>query len=208
MEPGELSGNATLAPADPGAMLGQFRHTFYYIAVEERESDEARTEELLTPEGELIAKVSPSFRKRLDLEGTGRLLSGTVLNVARIVNGVWRYKLSSHPYGLGVGNCPLEPFVSIAVDPARIPIGSRVQIYETIGMALPDGRVHDGIWRAEDIGSAIKEDRIDLFLGQGENARWLTQAGIRHLQPLTVRLVAAPGQSSCVRSRPPEKDGD
>lgn len=189
----------TPAPAgELGASLGQFRNTYYYIAVEELESAEAESEELRTSSGELLARVTPSFKKKLDLEGSGRLVDGRVVNVSHSVDGVSRYRISPYPYGLGVGNCPLEPFLSIAVDPERIPLGSVVRIEETIGMPLPDGTFHDGFWRAEDTGGAIQGDRIDLFLGESENARWLARAKIGHLQALSVRLVTKGKLSDCL----------
>ena len=63
--------------------------------------------------------------------------------------------------------CPTVAMRTLAVDPGRIPRRSIVFIKETVGLPMPDGRVHDGYWYASDIGGAIKGDRLDLFTGQG-----------------------------------------
>ena len=63
--------------------------------------------------------------------------------------------------------CPTVAMRTLAVDPNRIPRHSIVFIKETVGLPMPDGRVHDGYWYASDIGGAIKGDRLDLFTGNG-----------------------------------------
>ncbi len=69
-------------------------------------------------------------------------------------------------------------------------------------MQLPDGSVHDGLWRAEDIGGAIKKDRIDLFIGLSAHKTFLSKVGITHLKPLKVTLVRNKSNDSCVDREP------
>lgn len=72
-------------------------------------------------------------------------------------------------YGLGVRNYRLQPYRTIAVDPAVIPIGTVLFVPALRGrsMVLPNGdRVtHDGYFFAGDKGSAITGNHIDVFTG-------------------------------------------
>jgi len=180
-------------------MAGQFRNTYYYLVIE---ADFAKYEidnVLRNKQGDVIANVSTRFKKALDLEGSGKLIDGRVVNYDAVVNKEIRYRFTSAAWGLGVGTCELVPFHTIAVDPKQIPVGSVVRIEETVGMSLPDGSTHDGIWRAEDVGGAIKKDRVDLFTGTGrDGAIYLSKAGIYHLRPLTIRVLSRPAPDSCV----------
>ncbi|CAN5282247.1 3D domain-containing protein [soil metagenome] len=63
--------------------------------------------------------------------------------------------------------CLVSPMRTLAVDPRVIPKHSIVFIAETVGMILPNGQVHDGLWYASDVGGAIKGQRVDLFTGSG-----------------------------------------
>ena len=188
------------------ALPALYRNTWYYFVTEEEFPNAPKDTEVLDLEGNSLARVHAKFKKALDIQGSGRLVDGRVLNFAGRANdpsgpGV-RYKFVDAPYGLGVGACPLVPYRSLAVDPRRIPLGSLVRIEETVGMRLPDGSLHDGVWRAEDIGSAIQGDRIDLFAGAGySSGKVILDQGIRTLQPLHVSLLKAPseGEESCIR---------
>ena len=64
-------------------------------------------------------------------------------------------------------------------------------------MKLPDGTIHDGYWYANDIGGAIKQDRIDLFVGDGNRGDVLRAHGIRPLAKLQVDVVSPPPPDSC-----------
>lgn len=178
-------------------LLGRFRNTYYYIIIESEYAHHPINNALLTMDDEVLAKVSTPFKKALTIEGTGLLLDGRVVNFSGRKNGENRYRVTPNRHGDGVGNCALAPFHTIAVDPARIPLGSVVLIEETRGMLLPDGSIHDGIWRAEDVGGAIKGDRIDLFVGAGNQGEVLTRHGITHLEPLTIRMITPPQPDNC-----------
>jgi 3D (Asp-Asp-Asp) domain-containing protein len=175
------------------------RNTYYYVVFEERYKDLPKNSLVLDMNDNIIAEVSHLFKSAMDIEGTGKLVDGRVINYAGIKNRNIRYRVTSAPFGNGVGTCELIPFGSVAVDPKVIPLGSVIYIKETEGMALPDGTTHSGLWKAEDIGGAIKKDRVDLFVGDeilGKAA--LMRAGIKNLQPLTVTIVEHPSENSCV----------
>jgi 3D (Asp-Asp-Asp) domain-containing protein len=80
-----------------------------------------------------------------------------------------RFKVSKGPYGEGTDGFILVPYRTIAVDRAIIPIGSVIHIPAARGkqVTLPSGEkvVHDGYFYAADVGGAIKNNHIDVFLG-------------------------------------------
>ncbi len=182
--------------------LGEFRNTYYYMVFESEYPNEPRTQSIRTMSGRELAKVSPRFERDLLMEGSGKLRDGRVVNWAGRVDGKSRFHITRFAWGRGSGNCALKPFRTLAADPAQIAAGAVVRVEETVGMRLPDGTIHDGLWRAEDTGSAILHDRIDLYIGKKGYSTYLAAHGIRHLQPLTVSLVEAPGPDSCVHQSP------
>src|SRR6185369_8766475 len=46
--------------------------------------------------------------------------------------------------------CRAVPMRTLAVDPRVVPKRSVVFIKETVGLPMPDGSVHDGLWYASD----------------------------------------------------------
>lgn len=165
--------------------LGKIFPTFYNIADESFHVG-PKTETLYEVDTEReLAVVSKSFRDSLDLEGTGRLNSGVILNVGERVEGVWRYVvLPKGSFGLGIHNQYLYPMQAAAVDfdylceKANLPgcttdsaknrklhAGALLYIKQLDGLKLPNGATHNGFICAQDIGGAIKQDRIDLFVG-------------------------------------------
>ncbi len=81
------------------------------------------------------------------------------------------WELSSG-FGKGCKNYNLVPFITIAVDTAIIPIGSVVYIPKAKDVKYidTDGKsvVHDGYFFAGDVGSKIKGNHIDVFLGSSK----------------------------------------
>lgn len=187
------------APEEP---IGNFRNTHYYVVFEGDYPMDVKDSSILTRGGTLIAKVTAKFLKDLRMEGSAVLLDGRVVNWAGRVNGEARFQITKHAWGRGTGNCPLVPFHTIAADPAQIAAGAVVKIAETVGMKLPDGSIHDGIWRAEDAGSAIRHDRVDLFIGKKGYSAFLNAHRIGHMQPLTITQLAQPLPDSCVFQKP------
>jgi 3D (Asp-Asp-Asp) domain-containing protein len=102
----------------------------------------------------------------------GDLISAT--NESAIENAAdWSLKATLyHTGGNGMSSrdslgCKVSPMRTVAVDPAIVARHTIIFIKETVGLALPDGSVHDGYWYASDVGGAIKGARIDLFTGEG-----------------------------------------
>ena len=80
-----------------------------------------------------------------------------------------RFKLSRGKFGEGVDSLNLVPYRSIAVDRSEIAIGTVIFIPAARGVTivLPSGgtTVHDGYFFAADVGGAIKDNHIDIFIG-------------------------------------------
>lgn len=182
--------------------MGKYRNTYYYVAEEAAFPSDPRDTPILDKNGDTIAMVHAKYKKALDIEGSGKLTDGRVVNYATRVDGQVRYRVTKAPYGNGVGICKLKPFESIAVDREKIPLGSIVRIKETVGMPLPNGKLHNGLWRAIDVGGAIKKDRVDIFIGFRRHAKYLSDYGVTHLKPLNITLIKKPKKKSCVDQDP------
>ena len=71
---------------------------------------------------------------------------------------------------VGAIGVKLTPMVSLATDPKIIPLGA-VGIYE-VPLSNKDNKKRlKGIFMAQDVGGAITNNHVDLFMGFGENAR-------------------------------------
>jgi 3D (Asp-Asp-Asp) domain-containing protein len=107
----------------------------------------------------------------------------------------WLMKATYYYLGGGGGvrdsmGCRVVPMRTLAVDPKVVPRGTVVFIKETVGLPLPGGGVHDGLWYASDVGSAIKGDRIDLFTGDGPKSAKAVKTSGLNLSHLTVTKVS------------------
>lgn len=75
------------------------------------------------------------------------------------------YSISSTPWGVGVHNKPLYPFISVAADPTIYPFGTVLYCPALKDMKLPDGETHAGYLSVDDVGSAITGFHCDWFVG-------------------------------------------
>jgi 3D (Asp-Asp-Asp) domain-containing protein len=140
-------------------------------------------------DGEYIASVSRTFKHHLDIEGSGRLHGGQVVNVGGTYDGerCW-LEPTKAPYGLGEDGNGLIPYRSLAVDPNVVKLGTILYLPALDGIRLPSGEVHDGFVIAHDTGSAIIGYRIDVFVGfENDVENSLTQSGqIENMEALSV----------------------
>lgn len=75
-------------------------------------------------------------------------------------------KTPEHPaYGITASGRTAEPYLSVAVDPILIELGS------TVYVDYGDGEIHT--YRADDTGSAVNGAHIDLCVAEHEEARQL-----------------------------------
>lgn len=172
--------------------LGVFKITYYYIVSENDFPGTPKDVPIRNRTGKVLARVNKKFNDALAIEGTGQLTDGRTISYVAYVDGESRYAVSKMPWGYGLGTCDLKPFKTIAVDPRVIEPGSVVQIDETVGMRMDDGTIHDGLWIAEDVGSAIKGKHLDLFVGTKDEGSLFSRNKIRRWDHMHVTLVSAP----------------
>lgn len=190
----------TVETPDPKP-LGRFDITFYYVVGEEEvpaakaANDNAESTELASvtqsevvtlyeaKKCEPIAEVSPQFAAQLQLQGTGKLTDGRVLNI-------WGdcpcerkpcFKVTENRWGTAGNGRPLQPFRTVAVDPKVIKMGSLLWLPELAGRTMPGrapwgGFVHDGCVVADDTGGGIDGHQLDLFVGRKAHYQGLRSA--------------------------------
>ena len=120
----------------------------------------------------LPAAAGPQASPSLASDPIGDLLLGALTGA---LPGSPEMKLKATLYHIGargVGTldslgCRVVAMRTAAIDTRVIPRRTVLFIQETVGLRMPDGRVHDGYWYASDTGGAIKGNRIDLFTGSG-----------------------------------------
>lgn len=80
-----------------------------------------------------------------------------------------RFTVAKGSFGDGAGGFVLVPYRTIAVDRDFIPLGSVIYIpaARSKKVTLPSGKIvtHDGYFFAADVGGAIIDNHIDVFLG-------------------------------------------
>jgi 3D (Asp-Asp-Asp) domain-containing protein len=122
---------------------------------------------------EPIAETSREFAAELNMQGTGKLRDGRVVNVwgrCRCpTSPCW--KVTKQQWGTSGSGRPLQPFRTVAVDPKVVKLGSLLHIPLLEGRVMPGrppwgGFVHDGCVVADDTGGAIRNHRLDLFVGR------------------------------------------
>lgn len=182
---------------ESGKRLGRYQLTYYHVA-RQRPDDRSRAVPLRDRRGKVLARVSRKFSRRLQMQGTGRLTDGRLINVA---GGCRKSKRCYHvladdiEYGIGARNKPLQPFRSVAAPP-HIAFGTVLYIPELDGLAVPGGMqdgsyVHDGCVVAEDRGGGIRGRQLDLFTADGNRYR------LFHRRNKIVRVTVHRGGERC-----------
>lgn len=125
------------------------------------------------PDCEPIVETTREFAFELNIQGTGKLKDGRVLNVWGPCNCPTSpcWKVVQQQWGMGGAGRPLQPFRTVAVDPKLIKLGSLLYIPLLEGRTMPGrppwgGFIHDGCVVADDTGGAIRDHQIDLFVGR------------------------------------------
>jgi 3D (Asp-Asp-Asp) domain-containing protein len=121
--------------------------------------------------GLLVA--APAFAADRDrADPVGELIEDAAQAIQKFATDMTLRATFYHAGARGVGSrdslgCQVAPMRTLAVDPNIIPRRSIVFIAETVGLILPDGSRHDGLWYASDTGGAIKGKKVDLYTGSG-----------------------------------------
>ena len=123
----------------------------------------------------LLAAIPAAADAQVASDPLGDLLMGALTGS---VPGSPEMKLKATLYHIGargVGTldslgCKVVAMRTAAIDTRVIPRRTVLFIQETVGLRMPDGRVHDGYWYASDTGGAIKGQKIDLYTGHGRGS--------------------------------------
>lgn len=116
---------------------------------------------------------APAFAAEKDRpDPIGDIMQGAAQAIEKFATDMKLRATLYHAGARGVGSrdslgCQVTPMRTLAVDPKVIPRRSIVFIAETVGLTLPNGNKHDGMWYATDTGGAIKGSKIDLYTGNG-----------------------------------------
>lgn len=176
---------------DPGTPVGSMWNTYYYFA-DEADYPGADDTTLYDDSCNPIAQVPADFSDDVCIEGSGRLEDGRVINYADTCScgrpcptgGIICYAVldpAEFPWGMGSRGNPLEPLRSWAVDNSFLPFGTVLYAEEWDGVAIPSidglgGFTHDGCFRADDVGGAIRDNHFDFFAGTAD--MWRALEGI------------------------------
>ncbi len=158
-----------------GTDIGTFWNTYYYLAAESG-YEGADDTTLYDHECDPIAEVPADFADDACIEGSARLEDGTVINYhspcsCGPCSFCWaEMDPTTHPWGMGSRGNALEPLRSWAVDTDVLAHGTVVYVEEWDGVDIPrvdelGGFVHDGCFRADDVGGGIEGNHFDFFAG-------------------------------------------
>ncbi len=182
-----LSGVTRLALAllrDPSARVGSLVPTYYQTVDESNFRRTGPYREVYDLDGRPLAMVPKSFCSRLNVEGAGRLRDGRTVTYAGRIDNEIRFGFTDARYGLSFANTPLVPFRTVAVDRDSIEVGALLFVPAAVGIGLPGGGLHDGIFYAEDVGSAINGSKLDFYVGFEDHVRNRFSTS-RHFRELT-----------------------
>ena len=165
---------------DPGTPIGSMWNTYYYFA---READYSGADDTALYDDACteIARVPSAYSDDVCVEGSGVLEDGRVINYSSSCScgrrcptgGIVCYVVldpARFPWGMGSRGNALEPLRSWAVDSSFLPFGTVLYAEEWDGVAIPaidglGGFLHDGCFRADDVGGWITGNHYDFFAG-------------------------------------------
>ncbi|MBN2723170.1 MAG: hypothetical protein JXR95_03770 [Deltaproteobacteria bacterium] len=178
----------TIDDSDPGTFFGNMYNTFYYLAMESdypSGSDATLYDSSCNP----IVNVSSDFSDDICIEGSGKLSDGRILNYATSCScgrscptgGIVCYQILdsvNFPWGMGSSQNALIPLHSWAVDSDLIQSGTVLYAEGWDGITIPEidgvgGYVHDGCFRADDVGGWINGMHYDFFAATHDMWIWL-----------------------------------
>jgi 3D (Asp-Asp-Asp) domain-containing protein len=155
-----------------GVYAGKFRVTFYWMVEEDQYAGSANAP-LYTADGKEIGRFTPQFVKDFRVESCALLRNGTIISYLKQAD---RCSVVESP--IGANGFSLTALKSIAVDPSIIPVGSTLYIPQAEAVMVNDGKMHDGVFRAHDIGGAIKGNRIDVYVGVKSNMSYFSSTSL------------------------------
>ncbi|MCS7258649.1 MAG: 3D domain-containing protein [candidate division WOR-3 bacterium] len=156
---------------------GKFKVTFYWI-VEEKDYSGKRDTPIYLENGKLLGYFPRKFVEDFKKESCAELIDGRRISYLKRVNRARIVKEF-----LGYGGYTIRPFQSVAVDPAVIPLGSKLYIPQLAKVDRASVVAHTnleepGVVYAHDIGSMVNNHHIDIFVGYKKNLKLFYDAGI------------------------------
>ncbi|KAI8988135.1 hypothetical protein BDF20DRAFT_853975 [Mycotypha africana] len=124
----------------------------------------SKTKSLKDKKGRTIEKVAKITYEKFQMEGTGLLKSGKLVNLDSGNDKFMELDRSKTPYGLGSNGNGLQPWVSVAAN--DIKKGTTLYVKELDGLKLPDGKIHNGCVRVDDEGWSFDGCQLDFFVLQ------------------------------------------
>jgi 3D (Asp-Asp-Asp) domain-containing protein len=174
----EAEGAPANASVAGGRSLGTFRNTYYDFP---SEADyDGPTVALPSKSCGTIANVPQTFFEALCVQGSGTLRRGSTVSFARrdcecaplcprTGQKICFDELDGRefPWGRGANGKPITPLLTVAVDPAVIPLGTAIYVPELDGLPRDvDGTsTHDGCFVAQDRGFSVSGQHVDIFTG-------------------------------------------
>ncbi|KAI8331675.1 hypothetical protein BC941DRAFT_456023 [Chlamydoabsidia padenii] len=120
-----------------------------------------KTESLDDSKGKSIAKVAETTYEKFQMEGTGLLQNGVMVNLGSSSDTFLKVNRKTDPYGMGSNSNPLVPWVSVASNDLKR--GTLLYVKQLDGIKLPDGKVHNGCVRVDDKGWSFGGCQLDFF---------------------------------------------
>lgn len=131
------------------------------LVMEKPQEAEAVTEEVIEEVTETVNLIVEEPEDQVDLEKLKQIENATI--TAYCICKKCCGKDESHPaYGITASGRPAEPYVSVAVDPFLIPLGS------TVFIDYGDGVLQE--FRADDTGGSVNGAHIDVCMTTHEEA--------------------------------------
>lgn len=134
-----------------------------------------KTKKLKTKSGKVIAKVSKATYEKFQMEGTGLLEDGDMVNLDDGKDEFMKVNRKKDPYGIGSDDdIKLDPWVSVAAN--DLDAGTTLYIKQLDGTKLPDGKIHNGCVRVDDEGWSFEDCQLDFFVLQYSAYKQLDKA--------------------------------
>ncbi|MDF1659675.1 MAG: 3D domain-containing protein [Verrucomicrobiales bacterium] len=147
------------------------RWTAYYITpVEKAEPGEGEEVTFTDIEGKKIQySITGDSAKRAEMEAVAVAIDkeGKKRYVYQAEKGEW-IELPVGSMGMGNRVNPLVPLVHVAADQSEFPYGSLVHVPMAEGYEFTAGQKMSGYFWVGDVGSLIKGNHMDLFVGEEE----------------------------------------
>ena len=204
-----MAADATPAPAPetppnaPSGIIGvksadtrQIHWTAYYITPAKLSAEEGKGRSVkytnLAGETKTIWVTKECYNQaEIEAAAVGVDKNGVEHFAYRLAPGVWK-ELPQGCAGMGNKVNALVPMDHIAAEQSKFPFGSMVYAPVAVGLKLGDGEVSDGYFWVSDVGSAIKGNHFDLFVGKESIYKDFTSRDTKPTYTTTIYRLPAP----------------